>query len=74
MSVAHRFVTKIFKIKKKAFRTDLVYRKHPADVVVAGISGSSGITKCDPVKPQLENLGHYNAGPEVVSLQIPILF
>ena len=74
MSVAHRFVIKIFKMKKKkAFRTDLVYRKHPADVV-ASISGSSGITKCDPVKPQLENLGHYNAGPEVVSLQIPILF
>lgn len=58
---------------EKHLEQNLVYRKPWADVV-AGISGSSAITKSDPVKPQLENLGHYNAELAVVSLQIPILF
>ena len=58
---------------EKHLKQNLVYGKPWADVV-AGISGSSGITKSCPVKPQLENLGHYNAELEVVSLQIPILF
>lgn len=58
---------------EKHLEQNLVYRKPWADVV-AGISGSSDVTKSDPVKPQLENLGHHNAELEVVSLQIPILF
>ena len=40
---------------EKHLEQNLVYRKPWADVV-ADISGSSDVTKSDPVKPQLENL------------------